>query len=304
MAVARLDQMQVRTIDSKALRTGAVRPPLRLPVRSTAAGVIVLGTVLQRLLVAAPIEPQPLGPAAIAASAGTGVQVAGLAIAAPKLSRAAPAAAPHISVGALAGRSQNPQLHRAVAPARPAVQRSLSAVLPEVGPGGDDQRTALSPNIDGQILHAPSVSVAEIRAALNAVQSPILSTSYADNKDAAEYIWDAGRVLGVDPAVLLAIFRYESAFGTRGVARITQSVGNIRPLAGQPSYQGYRSYGSWQEGIDDCYRLLLQYARQGATTVGDAIPTWAPADDNNDPAAYVAGVMQIMTELYQGSIAN
>jgi hypothetical protein len=183
-------------------------------------------------------------------------------------------------------------------------QRAQSAVLPAIGPAGDVLRSAMAPNLDGQIMHVPSVSVTEIRSALTADQSPILATSYADNKDAAEYIWDSGRVLDVDPAVLMAMFRYESAYGTRGVAQITQSVGNIRPLSGQPSYQGYRSYASWQEGIDDCYRLLLHYARHGAPTVADAIPTWAPADDNNDPSAYVAGVMQIMTELYQGSISR
>jgi hypothetical protein len=183
-------------------------------------------------------------------------------------------------------------------------RRTGAALLPVIGPTGDVQRIAISPNPDGLILHVPSVSVAAIRSALEAAQSPLLSTSYADNKDAAEYIWDSGRVLGIDPAVVMAIFRYESVFGTRGVARITQSVGNIRPLSGQPSYQGYRMYASWQQGIDDCFRLLLHYANHGATTVAQAIPIWAPTSDNNDPGAYVAGVMQVMTDLYQGSIGN
>ncbi len=317
MAVARVDPVQVRQYNPGALQTSVTRRTPRIPVRTTAAGVIVLGTVLQRLLVAAPVEPVPAGATAGAVQPGQGLQVAGLALSAPPHVAAGLPAASKVRVAvphqAQAHASAAPahlthgsavQVHRTQLLAQTPPRRLSSSLLPAIGPAGDVQRTAMAPNLEGLILHVPSVSVAEIRSALTAAHSPILSTSYADNKDAAEYIWDSGRVLGVDPAIVMAIFRYESAYGTRGVAQITQSVGNIRPLAGQPSYQGYRSYGSWQEGIDDCYRLLLQYARHGAATVADAIPTWAPADDNNDPGAYVAGVMQIMTDLYQRSIGN
>lgn len=150
-------------------------------------------------------------------------------------------------------------------------------------------------------MHVPSVSVAAIRSALAAAGSPALGASYADGKDAAEYIWDAGRVLGVDPAVVMAIFHHESVFGTQGMARLTNSVGNIRPLAGQPSLDGYRLYRSWQEGVDDCYRLLRSYAQHGAATVPQAIPVWAPPSDNNDDSAYISSVLSTMGSLYSAS---
>ena len=150
-------------------------------------------------------------------------------------------------------------------------------------------------------MHPPSVSVMAIRGALRAAQSPALAARYADGKDAAEYIWDSGRVLGIDPAVVMAIFRHESVFGTLGIAQLTHSVGNIRPLAGQPALEGYRLYSSWQDGVDDCYRLLESYARNGAATIPQAIPVWAPPADNNDDSAYIASVLDTMSALYAAS---
>ncbi len=172
---------------------------------------------------------------------------------------------------------------------------------PSTGAAGDARRVAMEANPEGAIMHAPSVSVAAIRATLRAVGSPVLDATYADRKDAAEYIWDSGRVLGVDPAVVMSIFRHESLFGTRGMARQTLSVGNIRPLAGQPQLDGYRLYASWQQGIDDCYRLLRSYVRDGATTMPQAIPVWAPPTDNNDDGAYISSVMATMRDLWQAS---
>jgi hypothetical protein len=160
---------------------------------------------------------------------------------------------------------------------------------------------AQAPNPQGAIRHVPSVSVAAIRSALQAAGSPALNASYADGKDVAEYLWDAGRVLDVDPAVVMALFWHESKFGTRGVARLTYSVGNIRPLPGQPALDGYRLYHSWEEGIDDCYRLLLSYARHGAATITIAIPVWAPPADHNDVAGYIASVRRTMGALYAQS---
>ena len=151
-------------------------------------------------------------------------------------------------------------------------------------------------------MHVPSVSVSAIRAALWAAGSPATRARYADHKDAAEYIWDSGRILGVDPAVVMAIFRHESVYGTSGMARLTRSVGNIRPLDGQPQLDGYRLYRSWQEGIDDCFRLLRSYARHGATTIPQAIPVWAPPSDNNDDSAYISGVLDTMGSLYMASV--
>jgi hypothetical protein len=197
--------------------------------------------------------------------------------------------------------TQPPTSARGPATVWPAAPAHTSSLLPPVGPAGDALRVALAPNPEGAIRHVPSVSVAVIRAALEAAGSPALDASYADGKDVAVYIWDSGRVLGVDPAVVMALFWHESRLGTLGMARLTNSVGNIRPLPGQPALAGYRLYHSWEEGIDDCYRLLLSYARHGAATIPVAIPVWAPPTDHNDDGAYIASVLGTMGTLYAQS---
>jgi hypothetical protein len=182
---------------------------------------------------------------------------------------------------------------------RPVAPRHLlSPLLPPVSALGDLQRRALAPNRDGLISALPSVSVAVIRSELRRNNSPLLSGAWADGKDAAQYIWDAGRVLHIDPAVLMAFFWHESHYGTVGIARLTFSVGNIRPLAGQPELNGYRFYRSWQESVDDTYRLLRHYTRLGIPDVATALPIWAPPEDNNDVAAYVADVQATMARYY------
>jgi hypothetical protein len=211
--------------------------------------------------------------------------------------RAMPVAAGHARMVA----ARPPKPGRVAAIARLARPTHTSRLLPPVGAAGDALRMALAPNPQGAIRHVPSVSVAAIRSALEAARSPALNASYADGKDVAEYIWDAGRVLNVDPAVVMAVFWHESKFGTRGMARLTNSVGNIRPLPGQPALDGYRLYRSWEEGIDDCYRLLLSYARHGAATIPVAIPVWAPPADHNDDGAYIASVLGTMGTLYAQS---
>jgi len=183
-------------------------------------------------------------------------------------------------------------------PGRTAATQRRNPHLPAVSALGDRERRALAPNIGFRILAAPSVSVTAIRAELRRVGSPLLYTTWADGKDAAQYMWDAGRVLGVDPALLLAFFLHESHYGTRGMARLTFSVGNIRPLSGQPELNGYRFYRTWEDGVDDTYRLLRRYAHRGAPDVASAVPVWAPSSDNNNVAAYIASVQDAMRRFY------
>ena len=165
----------------------------------------------------------------------------------------------------------------------------------------DSRRNAIAPNSGGLIQHAPSVSAATIRRILRSYGSLAAYARYADGKDAANYVWDEGRVLGIDPAVIMGIFYHESHYGTMGMATLTNSVGNIRPLDGQPQLNGYRKYASWQQGFDACYSLLLSYARHGAPSVSVAIPVWAPPADNNNDSAYIGSVMSTMQALYAQS---
>ena len=117
-------------------------------------------------------------------------------------------------------------------------------------------------------------------------------------------MYDQGLKYGIDPAYALAFFMEESTFGTRGIARVTHSLGNIRATPGYRSYHGYRSYNTWTEGIDDWYRLIdqLYIKRWGLTTVDQIIPIYAPYRDHNNEAAYIHNVKQAVDTWRSGFI--
>lgn len=145
-----------------------------------------------------------------------------------------------------------------------------------------------TPNIaalgPGLVLGPPSLGPDEIRAVLAAYESPAVGEAQA--------FYDFGVERGIDPAYCVAFFIIESSAGTRGVARTTFSVGNIRARPGEPSYQGYRLYDSWRAGIADWYRLIdeLYVEEWGLTTIDEIVPVYAPSHDNNDTAAYIRSV--------------
>ncbi|HKC73741.1 MAG TPA: hypothetical protein VKF37_06010 [Chloroflexota bacterium] len=320
MAVARIEPVRVRRFNPAGLRGKPVERRVRVPRHALVVGAILTGGLVQHVLATTPAEPQPTPLAVVAAAAGppgsqalrSVTRAHGRASALWPSPRRHPSARPAPVVARRAIRpvaasparmvtARPPKPGRALATARLARPAHTSRLLPPVGAAGDALRMALAPNPQAAIRHVPSVSVAAIRSALEAARSPALHASYADGKDVAEYIWDAGRVLDVDPAAVVALFWHESKFGTLGMARLTNSVGNIRPLPGQPAVGGYRRYHSWEAGIDDCYRLLLSYARHGAATIPVAIPVWAPPADHNDDGSYIASVLGTMGALYAQS---
>ena len=164
-----------------------------------------------------------------------------------------------------------------------AIDRVLNPPVPTPEPTPD-----IAPLGPGYVQGAPSVDVVLIRRVLLAYNSPAV--------DEAQAFYDLGVARGIDPAYCLAFFIVESGAGTRGVARTTYSIGNIRALAGQPSYEGYRQYASWREGIADWYRLIDEvYIRdRGETTLDAIIPVYAPSHDQNDPAAYIRTVKRLV----------
>ncbi len=138
------------------------------------------------------------------------------------------------------------------------------------------------------VVGAPSIDVALIRRVLQRYNSPAVTEAQA--------FYDLGVARGIDPAYCLAFFIVESAAGTQGVARTTYSVGNIRALSGQPSFEGYRRYDTWRDGIADWYRLIDElYIRElGLNTVDAIVPVYAPSADSNDPAAYILTVKRLV----------
>lgn len=110
-----------------------------------------------------------------------------------------------------------------------------------------------------------------------------------------------GKQYGIDPGYALAFFVIESTAGTaqgwagwKGDGSSTHNIGNII-CAGYPTCYGrFRDYGSWQEGIEDWYKLIsVEYVGgRGVHTIEEIIPIYAPAFENDVPQ-YVEGVRRL-----------
>jgi hypothetical protein len=115
--------------------------------------------------------------------------------------------------------------------------------------------------------------------------------------------------LGVDPLFALAIFWYESRFGTIGIVptydlknpgAIRSSRTGVGEIVQIPGRGPFVRYPSWTEGFRDLAWRLVEptfvYAQRGARTVQTIIPLWAPASDGNQPEAYIAAVLRFLSE--------
>jgi hypothetical protein len=147
-----------------------------------------------------------------------------------------------------------------------------------------------------RVTGKPSIDAAFINNVLKHYHSPASL--------AGEALYDQGVKYGIDPAYALAFFMEESTFGTKGVARMTHSLGNIRATPGYRSYHGYRSYNSWTEGSEDWYRLIAQLyvKRWGLITVDQIIPVYAPSRDHNSPTSYIHNVKRAVARWRSGII--
>ena len=165
----------------------------------------------------------------------------------------------------------------------------VSVVEPEidVAPQGQPSAAPAQPG-DYSLVAAPSLSVAQIETILNKYGSPAVGLG--------QVLFDLGVKYGIDPAYALAFFVHESGCGTKGVARFTHSLGNIRWTAGFENYEGYRMYGSWQEGFEEWYKLItdLYINGWGLKTVDAIVPVYAPAADSNNPPAYISSVKSMI----------
>jgi len=142
----------------------------------------------------------------------------------------------------------------------------------------------------------PTLSAAFVDKVLAAAGSKAAGTGQA--------LYDLSVKYGIDDAYALAFFQHESAFGTGGVARATLSLGNIRCSEGYQCIEGYRAYGSWQEGYADWYKLIrmLYIGEWHLSTVEQIIPVYAPSSDHNDVAGYIAAVEKAVSTWRTGSL--
>jgi hypothetical protein len=135
------------------------------------------------------------------------------------------------------------------------------------------------------VMGGPSLSSVFIDRVLTAYGSPAVGLGRALVADSQRF--------HIDDVFALAFFLHESTFGTTGVARFTRSLGNIICSGYATCFAGFRSYASWQVGAWDWFRLIkYEYLPRGLTTVETIVPVYAPASDGNDPASYVASVLQ------------
>lgn len=144
------------------------------------------------------------------------------------------------------------------------------------------------------ILGAPTISAEVIDRVLASYGSPAAGTGA---------VWVAlGQQYGIDPAFALAFFIHESSAGTNpGWAGIkpdgntTHNIGNIICAGYRTCFGRFRDYASWEEGIEDWYRLISReyVGDRGISTIEQIIPIYAPAFENNVPA-YVQGVLTMV----------
>lgn len=137
------------------------------------------------------------------------------------------------------------------------------------------------PNSDLSIAGPPTISPQVIDEVLTENGSPMAGMG--------QEFFDRCVAAGIDPAIALGFFSVESTYGTAGLATQNNNFGNIRSSAG-----GFRSYGSWMEGLDDWLNLMnkeyLPTDGFNAQSVDEVIPIYAPAFDGNNEGEYIGAV--------------
>ncbi len=146
------------------------------------------------------------------------------------------------------------------------------------------------------VLGAPSMSVDAINRVLQAYNSPAAGKGQA--------LYDMGKQYGIDPAFALAFFMHESSFGTKGEARTSLSLGNLRCIPNAECRDGYAWFPSWEAGFNAWYELIrnLYVTTWGLTTIEQIIPKYAPAADNNDEQAYVNALTHALDTWHAGGL--
>jgi len=133
----------------------------------------------------------------------------------------------------------------------------------------------------------------------------LLATAHSPAVGIGKVMYTLGVKYGIDPVFPLAFFHHESGYGEYGVARTTLSLGNIRCTAGYACDPtgGYRAYSSYQAGVQDWYKLMVEvYLPSGLTTVEKIIPVYAPAADQNNEAAYISSVLADVAAYRRGEV--
>lgn len=137
------------------------------------------------------------------------------------------------------------------------------------------------------------MSAEKIEAVLSERGSPLAG------KQMGEYILQMEQKYGVPASQFLAQATMESGIGKDGFTQGEHhNIGNLRKGSTWegPTVNGgsgaYRSYGSWEEGIEDYFKLLSGPTYAGKS-LHDQIYTYAPPSEN-DTAGYLNAVQNMM----------
>jgi len=133
---------------------------------------------------------------------------------------------------------------------------------------------------DFPLLHAPSVSQAAFTAALVAAHSPVLAETDTP------VLYGICTANGVDPAVALAFFGQETAYGTQDGAADNKNWGNLWDHAAG----AIGSYPTWQQGLVDWCSQLQHPPYPSPATVRAIVPIHR-GTDRADNDAYAAAVI-------------
>jgi hypothetical protein len=170
-----------------------------------------------------------------------------------------------------------------------------NAVSNFLNQASDTQKLAANVPIgEHTVVGAPSITADAVDRVLAEYNSPARGTGQ---------IWiGLGKKYGIDPAYALAFFIHESSAGTnprwdgmKPDGSTTHNIGNIS-CAGYPRCLGrWRDYGSWDEGIEDWYRVIHDeyVVGRGTQTVEQIMPIYAPSFEN-DVDTYVQTVVTLV----------
>lgn len=158
------------------------------------------------------------------------------------------------------------------APTHPlAAAKPMRRRLPQPRHAGAAAPVALVSSISESYVLArpPSVSPAVIAATLRRLGSPLAGLSDA--------IYRTGRAYGVDPAYLLAFVAYFDR--SMPLPDRAHNVGRIRATGREPAVQGFRAFGTWEQGITAWYRLMrdLYLRRWHLRSLDAVLPVYAPS---------------------------
>ena len=117
----------------------------------------------------------------------------------------------------------------------------------------------------------------------------------------------------IDPAMILAIWRQDSSYGTAGAGKTNKNPGNVRcgsaksgpgwVCATNSKSGAFRKYDDYGTAIKDWYNVVGKGKRLStAKTIRALIKTYAPPTDNNNTQAYINFVMNFIDKAHNGQL--